>query len=73
MPALVTPSETLHERVERLVCSDRETWPPLHSTSTQAAIAELIERVDGLGEAVHAMAREIERLSAEHRSETMDD
>ena len=65
MTALVTPRETLDERVDRLVCSYSDSWPPLHSTTTHAAIAELIGRVVGLEEALHAMALEVERLESE--------
>lgn len=65
MAALVTPCETLCERVDRLVGSHSDSWPPLHSTTTHAAITELIARVNGLEEAIHAMALEIQALTDE--------
>jgi hypothetical protein len=64
--ALATPSETLSERVDRLVHSRSDSWPPLHSAAAPVAIAEIIAHVDGLEEAIHAMAQEIQRLVAEN-------
>jgi hypothetical protein len=66
VPALVTPSETLSERVDRLVSSRGDSWPPLHSTAPPAAIAGIIEHIDGLEEAIREMAQEVERLTAEN-------
>ena len=65
MTSLDTPWETLDERVARLVCSRTESWPPLHSTPTPTAIAELIARTDGLEDAVCALALEVQQLTAE--------
>ncbi len=66
MTTLVIPRESLDERVDRLVCSHGDSWPPLHSTTKHAAIAGLIARVDGLEDAIRAMALEIQRLTVEH-------
>ena len=63
---MTTLVETLDERVERLVCSHGDSWPPLHSTTMHETIAELIARSDGLEKAIHAMALEIQRLTADH-------
>jgi hypothetical protein len=74
--ALVTPCETLSERVDRLVRSHSDSWPPLHSSTTPGAIAEIIVHIDGLEEAIHAMAMEIQRLAIERdrlEAHTMDD
>lgn len=60
-----TPHKTLSERVDRLVRSHSDSWPPLHSAATPVAIAEIIDRVDGLEQAIHAMALEIQRLATE--------
>ena len=65
MTTTATPSETLSDRVHRLVRSHVDCWPPLHSSTTPAAIAEIIEHIDGLEEAIHAMALEIQRLVLE--------
>jgi hypothetical protein len=66
MTTLVTAWETLDERVDRLVCSRSDAWPPLHSTPSQTVIAELIVRTDGLEDAVRALALEVQRLMAEN-------
>jgi hypothetical protein len=74
--ALATPSETLSERVDRLVCSRGDSWPPLHSAAAPVAIAEIIAHVDSLEEAIHAMTQEIQRLAAEsdrREAHMMDD
>ena len=76
MTALATPNETLSDRVDRLVRSHSDSWPPRHSATTPAAIAEIIVHIDGLEEAIHAMALEIQRLAAECdrlEARTMDD
>ncbi len=76
MTALVTPSETLSERVDRLVRSHSDSWPPLHSATTPGAIAEIIVHIDGLEEAIHTMALEIQRLAVERdrlEANTTDD
>lgn len=53
----------LSERVDELVLSHRRR--PFRSTmGTKAAIAELIERNEGLELAIHKLAVEVERLSA---------
>ena len=65
MTALATPCETLCERVDRLVRSHSDSWPPLHSATTLTAIAEIIVRIDGLEQAIHEMALEIQALSVE--------
>ena len=65
MTTTATPSETLSERVDRLVRSHSDSWPPLHSAASPVAIAEIIEHIDGLEQAIHAMALEIQRLAAE--------
>jgi hypothetical protein len=60
-----TPSarrEPLHEHAARLVCSHGNAWPPRHSSSTHAAIAQLIARVEGLEDAVAAVALAVEKL-----------
>ena len=64
MAALVTPYEPLSERVKQLVSSHSESWPPLHSSQTQEVIAQLIERVDALEQALHAIALEVEKPAA---------
>jgi len=74
--ALVTPSETLSERVDRLVGSRGDSWPPLHTSAPPAAIAGIIEHIDGLEEAIREMAQEVERLTAENdrlEAQAMDD
>jgi hypothetical protein len=74
--ALVAPSESLSERVDRLVRSHSDAWPPLHTATTAGAIAEIIAHIDGLEEAIHAMAQEIQRLAAERdrlEAHAMDD
>ena len=68
MTTLVTPSETLSERVDRLVRSHSDSWPPLHSATTPSAIAEIIDHIDGLEDAIRAMASEIQTLVAERDS-----
>ena len=76
MADLLTPCETFPERVDRLMRSHSDSWPPRHSSTTHTAIAELIARVDGLEEAIHAMAVEIQRLAAERDrldAHTIDD
>ena len=65
MAVLTTPCETLDERIDRLLGSRGEAWPPLHSATTHAAIAELIARVNGLEEALHAVALELESVAPE--------
>ena len=64
MTTTATPSETLSERVDRLMSSHGDHWPPLHSAPTPVAIAEIIDHVDGLEDAIRAMALEIQRLAA---------
>jgi len=65
MTTLASPWETLDEQVDRLVCSHGESWPLLHSIPIHTAIVELIARADGLEDALHAMALEVQRLAAE--------
>jgi hypothetical protein len=65
MPTLTSPSDSLDDRIDRLVHAHPHRWPPLHSTSTHAAIGEIIEHVLGLEEAIHEIARELERLTSD--------
>jgi len=65
MPTLTSPSETLDDRIDRLVQSHSHRWPPLHSTPTHAAIGEIIERVVGLEQAIHEIARELQTLTSD--------
>jgi hypothetical protein len=62
---LVTPSETLCERVDTLVRAHDDSWPPLHSATTSAAIAKIILHIDDLEKAIQEMAIEIQRLAFE--------
>jgi hypothetical protein len=59
MTALLT--ESLEERVERLVSEHSDIWPPLHSDTNPAKMAAVIERIVGLERAIHEIAKEIER------------
>jgi hypothetical protein len=60
---MTTLDKTLSETVDELVESHRQR--PFRSTmGTQAAIAELIDRNEGLELAIHRLAVEVERLSA---------
>jgi uncharacterized protein YggE len=63
MTTLATPRETFDERVDRLICSHRDEWPQVHSTTIHDAIAGLIARADVLEQAIQVMAVEIQRLS----------
>jgi hypothetical protein len=65
MAVLTTLCETLDERIDRLLGSHGEAWPPLNSTTTHAVIEELIARVNGLEEALHAVALELESVAPE--------
>jgi hypothetical protein len=60
--ALVSPSETICEQVDRLMRAHGNSWPPLHSAPTSAAIARLIARVEGLEQAIHAIALQLQTL-----------
>jgi hypothetical protein len=68
MSTLTSHSETIDERVDRLVQSHSEHWPPLHSTPTHSAIEEIIGRVAGLEAAVHEIALELRKLASERDS-----
>jgi hypothetical protein len=60
---MTTLDKTLSESVHELVESHRQR--PFRSTmGTQAAIAELIDRNEGLELAIHRLAVEVERLAA---------
>ena len=60
---MTTLEKTLSESVDELVEAHRQR--PFRSTmGTQAAIAELIERNEGLELAIHRLAVEVERLAA---------
>jgi hypothetical protein len=61
--ALRTPYETLSDRVQQLLASHGDAWPPRYSASTSDAIAQLIDRIDVLERALREMALEIERRS----------
>ena len=65
MPTLTSPSETLDDRIERLVHTHSHRWPPLHSTPTHAAIEEIIEHVVGLEAGIHEIAQELQRLTSD--------
>ncbi len=63
---MTTLDKTLSESVDELVESHRQR--PFRSTmGTQAAIAELIDRNEGLELAIHRLAVEVERLAALQR------
>jgi hypothetical protein len=59
---------TLYERVDHDLRSHKGlgAQPLLATTSTQAAIHELIARTEGLEEAVREIALEVEKLAATH-------
>ena len=65
MSTLTSPAESIDERVDRLLSSHSERWPPLHSTATPVAIGEIIGRVAGLEEAMHEIALELEKLASD--------
>ena len=73
MTTLATHRETFDERVDRLICSHRDEWPQLHSTSIHAAIAGLIARTDGLEKAIQVMALEIQRLAETDKESAPND
>jgi hypothetical protein len=54
---------SLLERVDRLVQAGKE--PLLATTSTSVAIRELVARNESLEQAVRAIAREVQKLSAQ--------
>lgn len=56
-------SDTLAQRVEGLIQSHHRT-KLLTTTGTRAALEELIERNDGLEQAVRELAAEVQRLAA---------
>jgi hypothetical protein len=68
MPTLTSPSETLDDRIDRLVHTHSHRWPPLHSTPTHAVIGEIIEHVVGLEAAIHEIARELQRLTSDRET-----
>ena len=65
MAALESPSETVVERVERLLGS-RDAWPPLHTTAIHEVIEHLIARDQRLEQAIREIAVELQRLSTDH-------
>ena len=58
-----TLSDTLTQRVDDLIESHRNT-KLLSTTGTRAALEELVERSEGLEQAVRELALEVQRLSA---------
>jgi hypothetical protein len=65
MSALMSPCETIEERVDRLLSSHSESWPPLASNSTHTAIGEIIGRVVALEEAMREIALELHTLASD--------
>ena len=60
-----TSTDTLTERVDKLVQADRETL--LSGTAPSLAIRELLARNDALENAIYEIALEVEKLSlAQH-------
>ncbi len=59
---------TLYERVDSHLSSHKGSGaqPLLATTSTYAAIHELIARTEGLEEAIREIALEVEKLAATH-------
>jgi len=66
MAALESPCETVVERVERLLGSRDDDWPPLHTTAIHAVIEHLISRDQRLEQAIRDVAVELQRLSTDH-------
>ena len=65
MLTVTSSSETLDDRIDRLVYTHPHTWPPLHSTGTHVAIGEIIEHIVGLETAIHEIARELQKLRSD--------
>jgi len=65
MSTLTSPAESIDERLDRLVSSRSDSWPPLHSTATAVAIGEIIRRVAGIEDAMHEIALELQKLAPE--------
>ena len=66
MTALEFPCETVFERVERLLASRDDSWPPLHTTPTHEVFERLIARNQRLEQAIREIAVELQRLSTDH-------
>ena len=66
MTALEFPCETVFERVERLLASRDDSWPPLHTTPTHEVIEHLIVRNQRLEQAIREIAIELQRLATDH-------
>ena len=66
MTALESPCETVFERVERLLGSRDDCWPPLHTTAIHEVIEQLIARNQRLEQAIREIAVELQRLSTDH-------
>ena len=66
MTALESPCETVVERVERLLGSRDDFWPPLHTTAIHEVIEHLIARDQRLEQAIREVAVELQRLSTDH-------
>ena len=66
MTALEFPCETVCERVERLLASRDDSWPPLHTTPTHEVIEHLIVRNQRLEQAIREIAIELQRLATDH-------
>ncbi len=62
MTIMETLSETLTQRVDELIESHHRMGF-LSTTGTRAAVEELIERNEGLEQAVRELAVEVQRLS----------
>lgn len=65
MTTLEAPCETVYERVDRLLGSRDGCWPPLHTTSIHAVIAELIARDQCHEQAIRVIAMELQRLATD--------
>ena len=63
-----TLGETLIERVDKLIESQKGDRPILSTTATSAAIGELAARNEGLEKAIREIAVEVQKLSASRES-----
>ena len=63
-----TLTETLIERVDKLIEAQKGDRPLLATTATSVAIGELAARSDGLEKAIREIAVEVQKLSASRES-----
>jgi hypothetical protein len=65
-----TVPQTLLERVDDLISTQKGQRPLLSTTATSVAIAELAARNEGLERAVREIALELQKLSASLQAES---